>query len=178
VSDYSGQVHDVVPVPTAWLLRLVNGYTPEVREAAGAADQAYPSLDPTGFPLPRRSQDLVELAEAHWQVFVEVDPERRSRLLTVLLRRAELSPAITPSGELAWSTSHRHAVGRAAAACAVALLEVVQRRGWDRIGVCGGDDCLDAFIDEAGSSHRVYCSTTCLNRAKVRAHRARRNRTE
>jgi CGNR zinc finger len=159
---------------TTWLLRLVNGYTPAVRQVAGEADQPHPTLEPLELPLPDRD-DLTSIAEAHWQVFAESEPTRRAALLTELLEHSQLSPLITPAGQLEWTTRRQETAGRLAAACTVTLAEIVQDLGWDRIGICGGSDCIDAFVDEGGRSHRIYCSTTCLNRAKIRAYRARLN---
>lgn len=45
----------------------------------------------------------------------------------------------------------------------------------DRIRACAAEDCDIVFVDESRSGNRRWCSMArCGNRAKVRAHRARR----
>lgn len=47
--------------------------------------------------------------------------------------------------------------------------------GRDRIRQCEADDCSFVFLDESRANSRRWCSMQrCGNRAKVRAHRARR----
>jgi predicted RNA-binding Zn ribbon-like protein len=45
---------------------------------------------------------------------------------------------------------------------------------WSRLKACRADDCLWAFADTAKNQSRAWCSmSSCGNRAKVRAYRAR-----
>lgn len=45
---------------------------------------------------------------------------------------------------------------------------------WDRVKLCGADDCRWAFLDTTKNGSRTWCSMqSCGNRAKVRAYRAR-----
>jgi predicted RNA-binding Zn ribbon-like protein len=47
---------------------------------------------------------------------------------------------------------------------------------WERLKVCGADDCRWAFYDTSRNRSRTWCSMAdCGNRAKVRAYRARRS---
>jgi predicted RNA-binding Zn ribbon-like protein len=46
---------------------------------------------------------------------------------------------------------------------------------WHRMKACRADDCLWAFLDTAKNQSRAWCSmSSCGNREKVRAYRARR----
>jgi predicted RNA-binding Zn ribbon-like protein len=45
---------------------------------------------------------------------------------------------------------------------------------WERMKACRADDCLWAYYDTAKNQSRAWCSmSSCGNRAKVRAYRAR-----
>ena len=45
---------------------------------------------------------------------------------------------------------------------------------WDRVKVCGAEDCRWAFYDASRNHSRTWCSMSdCGNRAKARAYRAR-----
>jgi predicted RNA-binding Zn ribbon-like protein len=80
---------------------------------------------------------------------------------------------IDAAGEQGWVSEHAGGIELVQSACAVSLAEMVTRQGWNRIGTCAGRDCVDVFIDDRGRTARRYCSPSCLNRAKVRAYRAR-----
>lgn len=165
----------VEPLPAAWVLDLINGYGTQPRQAVGRGEQPYPALDrPFDLALPEPHQ-LAILADTLWRIFAEPRHDQRAEQLTRLLHRAKLDPVATPTGTLDWTSSRHDPVGRLTASAAVTLLSVVQLRGWDRLGICHGRDCDDAYVDDAGRARRIYCSPTCLNRARVRAHRARQH---
>lgn len=73
--------------------------------------------------------------------------------------------------------------GRSRAKCSQALsvlareaIELFATNPTDRIRECAADDCGLVFYDESRSNNRRWCSMRrCGNRAKVRAHRARRS---
>jgi predicted RNA-binding Zn ribbon-like protein len=48
--------------------------------------------------------------------------------------------------------------------------------GWERLKVCGAEDCRWAFYDTSRNRSRTWCSMSdCGNRAKARAYRARQS---
>jgi predicted RNA-binding Zn ribbon-like protein len=64
----------------------------------------------------------------------------------------------------------RGALGRVLAEVASAMTDGV----WERMKACRADDCLWAYLDTAKNQSRAWCSmSSCGNRAKVRAYRAR-----
>lgn len=155
-----------------WLVDLVNEYGTQPRAVAGEAGQPFPDLvdaPPPGLG----SEELAALADRYWRVFAETAPALRADLLTDELAAARLSPVVTAGGDLQWLTGHDSSPEVLAAGCAGALLAAVTRFGWDRLGICAGADCVDVYIDQRGRTRRLYCSPICLNRARVRAHRAR-----
>jgi len=166
----------VVPaVDLEWLVDLVNGYAPQPRAEAGESDAAYPELDGACQPVIASevtAVSKVRLAERLWTVFAANVGERVAEL-NALLHDSALTPEVDLDGRQYWATMHSDPDRRLAAGCTTALLGAVQTHGWDRLGICDGIDCVDIYIDQQGRTKRRYCSTTCLNRARVRQYRAR-----
>jgi predicted RNA-binding Zn ribbon-like protein len=64
----------------------------------------------------------------------------------------------------------RGALGLVLAEVASAMTDGI----WERMKACRADDCLWAYLDTAKNQSRAWCSmSSCGNRAKVRAYRAR-----
>jgi len=163
----------IVPeVTVVWLVDLVNEYGSEPRAVAGEQAAPYPKLpDTVGARLARR--DLVRIADELWPVFAPAKLERRAAALNGLLAAASLTPSVDAAACLCWATPHTEPAARLAAGCAATLVTAVGDHGWDRLGTCACGDCVDVYVDDQRRRARRYCSTTCLNRARVRAHRAR-----
>jgi predicted RNA-binding Zn ribbon-like protein len=60
-----------------------------------------------------------------------------------------------------------------AAGCATGLAVVLGGSGADRLGVCTAPGCDRVFVDTSRNGTRRYCSTSCQNRVKTAAFRAR-----
>ncbi|WP_418605473.1 CGNR zinc finger domain-containing protein [Georgenia sp. SUBG003] len=58
-------------------------------------------------------------------------------------------------------------------ALGVVLLDWLHTNGPERLGVCGGHRCADAFVDASPAGRKKFCSAGCLNRHKVAEHRRR-----
>ncbi|CAN5407516.1 CGNR zinc finger domain-containing protein [soil metagenome] len=59
---------------------------------------------------------------------------------------------------------------------AIAIREAMLVGDWDRLKVCGSDDCRWAYYDRSRNHSRNWCRMQeCGNRAKVRAFRERRS---
>lgn len=165
---------DLVPeVPADWLVDVVNQYGAEPRDATGESRGPYPDSSRGRPPsIPQLSvRQLVRLADQVWPVF-SAEPDERTAALNGLLATSRLTPSLDRQGRVLWWTSHHSPAKQVMAGAVVALLAVVQSSGWHRLGVCAGNDCADVHIDQRHRPRR-YCSTTCLNRARVRAYRAR-----
>jgi predicted RNA-binding Zn ribbon-like protein len=166
----------VPPVPLPWLVTFINEYADQPREEARESSQPYPDL--AGGEQPAAASQLgaatlAKIASALWAVFAATGASGKAAALNRLLREADLTPGVTPGGQLSWTTTHRAATRVLTAGCAVALLGAVETAGWQRLGTCAGSDCVDVYIDRRGPTPRRYCSDTCLNRARVRAYRTR-----
>ncbi len=61
-----------------------------------------------------------------------------------------------------------------AAGCATGLAIVLGTEMYDRLGVCTAPRCDRVYVDVSRNGTRRFCSTTCQNRVKSAAFRARR----
>lgn len=167
----------VVPVSVDWLVVLVNAYSPQAGEAAGhdAVPTERADSDQPAIAARVSGAAKAHLSEALWPVFAGSTTENGVAALNALVATASLSPRIDADGWMAWNTSLRSPAGRLLAACAVCLLDAVSNYGWARLGTCDGCDCADVYVDSARRAPRRYCSTTCLNRSKIRAFRSRKD---
>ena len=60
-----------------------------------------------------------------------------------------------------------------AAGCATGLAVVLGGDLHDRLGVCTAPRCDRVYVDTSRNGTRRYCSTSCQNRVKTAAFRAR-----
>ena len=60
-----------------------------------------------------------------------------------------------------------------AAGCATGLAVVLGSELYDRLGVCTATRCDRVYVDTSRNGTRRYCSTSCQNRVKTAAFRAR-----
>jgi hypothetical protein len=156
---------NVEATPVEQMVAIINEYSPQTRAAAG--EQASPFPEPPVVP-DRDRQELVAVAEQLWPVFGTDDNAQRARLLNTFVRHVGLAPRLRADGTMAWVGSSGELTR-----CLITLLEIVASYGWSAISTCAGDDCVDVFVRTSGRGGRRFCSTTCLNRNRVRAYRAR-----
>lgn len=166
----------VPPVTSSWLVTFINEYADQPRDKAGESGLPFPELARDEHPAAASqlsAATLAEIASTLWPVFAAAGSGQQAAALNRLLRDADLTPGVTPEGQLRWTTGHQAAAPVLTAGCAVALLSAVDSVGWEKLGICAGSDCVDVYIDHRGPTPRRYCSQTCLNRARVRAYRNR-----
>ena len=60
-----------------------------------------------------------------------------------------------------------------AAGCATGLAVVLGTELYDRLGVCTAPHCDRVYVDVSRNGTRRFCSTSCQNRVKAAAFRAR-----
>lgn len=60
-----------------------------------------------------------------------------------------------------------------AAGCATGLAVVLGTEMYDRLGVCTAPHCDRVYVDVSRNGTRRFCSTSCQNRVKAAAFRAR-----
>jgi len=121
-------------------------------------------------------RELRRLADALYPVFAAEDLGERAGLVTDLLARSGMTPALAPVDghiEAVWEVAQARAALWAAAAAS--LHDQLVRHSADRLGTCAGARCADAYVDASPGGHRRYCSLTYQNRTRVAAFRRRKS---
>ncbi|MFD1827809.1 MULTISPECIES: CGNR zinc finger domain-containing protein [Mumia] len=157
------------------LVTLVNEWGTRPREEAGEGDEAFPDPRTAGLAASEDTDVLVRTADRLHPVFAAPTPRDRVRQLDRLI--AETGVTVHLRSDDAGHAHEEWVPARSADALLVAALrtlaDVVVLRGAQTIGVCGGQECVDAWIDSPRGRPRRYCSTQCAGRARVAAHRRR-----
>jgi predicted RNA-binding Zn ribbon-like protein len=114
------------------------------------------------------------------KVFAAVDAglvDEAARLVNAMLVRTGARPELEKHDGEPWHL-HFHSANRSlvdgwAAGCATGLAVVLGGELYDRLGVCTAPRCDRVYVDVSRNGTRRYCSTSCQNRAKTAAFRAR-----
>lgn len=166
----------IEPVPLEAVVDLVNEYADAPRTAAGEEGSAYSKL---AGPIARLARgrptgDLVTVANALFPVFSQGN-RQAAATLNSLLWDTGVAPRLKASGTDATTARWVAEPGadRLVAACALALWQWLSASEGRPVGTCAADRCVDVFVDLSPAGVKKYCSTTCLTRTKVAAHRAR-----
>jgi predicted RNA-binding Zn ribbon-like protein len=130
---------------------------------------------------PAETAELGKLARAMKLVFIDVAAGRLDEAagqVNELLARTGARPQLDRHDDEPW---HLHFHGPTdtlvtgwAAGCATGLAVVLGSELHGRLGVCTADRCDRVFVDTSKNGTRRFCSTTCQNRVKAAAFRARR----
>jgi len=123
--------------------------------------------------------ELERVADLVYPVFADPDPGHRSSVVSSLLARSRVRPALTVDerGRLRPAWEVPDAGSALLAAAAVTLRAELPLRGLDRFGICTAGGCGDVFVDTSPGARRRYCSVTCQNRERVAAFRRRRRQS-
>jgi len=178
----------VTPAPLAFMVEVINSWGSVPREVAGERERPHPSLRDlareNGFRLdPATSvlgeENLVRTADTLYPIFATPDAAVLVDRLNEVLDLSAVRPSLTRAGEgiaEGWMTA---GPDRLLAACALALHHHLLAWGdGHRLGLCAGARCADVYVDSSSAGRRRFCSTTCQNRSRVAAFRARRRGTE
>jgi predicted RNA-binding Zn ribbon-like protein len=100
-----------------------------------------------------------------------------ARQVNALLVRTGARPELERHDGQSWHL-HFHAASNSlpdgwAAGCATGLAVVLGGDLYDRLGVCTAPRCDRVYVDTSRNGTRRYCSTSCQNRVKTAAFRAR-----
>lgn len=161
---------DVPVLEMRGVVEFVNEFADATRDAAGEQHTAYPDaaelLAWTG-PLPALD-GLVAAAGAIHPLFAAGASARQR--VNELLRSLRPTPVAAADG-LRWAVDDP--ADLLPTALATTVLAWLLRHDPDRLGTCGATNCVDVYADSSPAGRRRFCSTTCLNRHKVAAHRRR-----
>ena len=103
--------------------------------------------------------------------------DEAARRVNALLVRTGAHPELERHDGQSWHL-HYHAADNSlpdgwAAGCASGLAVVLGGELYDRLGVCTAPRCDRVYVDTSRNGTRRYCSTSCQNRVKTAAFRAR-----
>jgi predicted RNA-binding Zn ribbon-like protein len=105
------------------------------------------------------------------------DVDDAAARVNALLIRTGARPELERHDGQSWHL-HFHAADNSlpngwAAGCATGLAVVLGGSESDRLGVCTAPRCDRVYVDTSRNGTRRYCSTSCQNRVKTAAFRAR-----
>jgi predicted RNA-binding Zn ribbon-like protein len=114
------------------------------------------------------------------EVFVAVDTghiDNACERINALLGETHAAPVLARHDDEPWHL-HYHApdarwARNRAASMATALAVVLGNPMYDRLGVCTAPACDRVFVDTSRNGAKRFCSTSCQNRVKSAAFRAR-----
>lgn len=169
------------------LVWLINEWGSVPRAAAGQDQAPYPDtrllaalLAGSGVrdcpPELLTDPALTQVADRLHPVFAAPGLNERVALVSGLLAGTGVRPALDLDHGRPGETWLVEDAGEALpAAAALTLRHQLAGHDPDRVGVCTGRDCADAYIDASPAGRRRFCSVTCQNRARVAAWRRRRS---
>ncbi len=159
---------------------LVNsGEEPDTLTTVEDLDAYYARFEYTG----RRDRDAAELdavrrLRPQLRALLTANRDDAVEIVNDLLGRARALPRLVRHDRFDW---HLHAVDpqaplaqRISVETAMAMIDVIRADEMSRLGVCAQDDCDGVVLDLSRNRSKIYCDTTCSNRAAVAAYRARR----
>lgn len=131
--------------------------------AAAASERDLPSV--------RRVRDRLR------QAFDAGSEDEAVRVLNALARDAQAVPQLEGE-EGAWTFGYgagrRTLAQEVAGRASIALLGVIEGKGWDRFGLCAAAPCCCVYVDRSRNRSRRYCCELCADRAAQAALRRRR----
>jgi hypothetical protein len=154
---------------------------PSGNEYMGTAEQAERFLRDHKFSEVGRVGEE-DLAELHWardrleEVFYAPDEDTAARLINDLLRDYEVKPHLTDHDgrwHFHYAPSDAPLGRRVATDVTMGLAALIAEFGFERLGICGADNCGDVFVDMSRNKSRRYCNDVCSSRTNVAAYRAR-----
>jgi predicted RNA-binding Zn ribbon-like protein len=131
----------------------------------------------------RRDRDAAELdavrrLRPQLRALLTANRDDAVEIVNDLLGGARALPRLVRHDRFDW---HLHAVDpqaplaqRISVETAMAMIDVIRADEMSRLGVCAQDDCDGVVLDLSRNRSKIYCDTTCSNRAAVAAYRARR----
>lgn len=98
-------------------------------------------------------------------------------LVNEILEQQGALPQVVRHGDVDWhihaTTDDRPFAERLLVETAMAMVDVIRSDEMSRFDRCANGDCEGVVFDLSRNRSRMYCSTTCTNRAAVAAYRAR-----
>lgn len=172
--------HDTATSLRAAVALVNSGSDPDTLTSQAELTSFLDAHDNTG----ARRGDAAELSAVRdlrprLRTLLTSDRETAAGLVNDLLAEERALPQLVRHRDYDW---HIHAVApdasvatRIAVETAMAMVDVIRADEMSRLDVCADPDCDGLVLDLSRNRSRVFCSTTCGNRAAVAAYRARRS---
>jgi predicted RNA-binding Zn ribbon-like protein len=111
------------------------------------------------------------------RAFESTDEAEAVAELNALALRVKAVPQLQPANggwAFHYGVGEQSLANELAGRAAVALLEVIERDGWDRFGLCAAAPCCCVYVDRSRNRSRRYCCGLCADRATQAAARRRK----
>jgi predicted RNA-binding Zn ribbon-like protein len=125
-------------------------------------------------------RDLAALRRVRDRLRQAFDAESEDEAVTVLNALAREAGAVPQLEREEGAWRFRYGAGRrtlapeVAGRASIALLGVIEEKGWDRFGLCAAAPCCCVYVDRSRNRSRRYCCELCADRAAQAALRRRR----
>jgi predicted RNA-binding Zn ribbon-like protein len=170
--------HDTAVSLQAAVTLVNSGEDPDTLTSVADLDAFYARFGFTG----RRDGDAAELdavrrSRPRLRRLLTAERDDAVAMVNEMLREARAVPQLTRHDQFDW---HIHAVdpdapldARIAVETAMAMIDVIRADEMSRLGVCAQDDCEGIVLDLSRNRSKIFCGSSCSNRAAVAAYRAR-----
>jgi predicted RNA-binding Zn ribbon-like protein len=170
--------HDTAVSLQAAVTLVNSGENPDTLTSVADLDAFYARFGFTG----RRDGDAAELdavrrSRPRLRRLLTAERDDAVAMVNEMLREARAVPQLTRHDQFDW---HIHAVdpdapldARIAVETAMAMIDVIRADEMSRLGVCAQDDCEGIVLDLSRNRSKIFCGSSCSNRAAVAAYRAR-----
>src|SRR3954447_16674973 len=158
---------------------LVNSAEPpDTMRAVPDLDEFFARFEYSG----RHDRDEAELAAVRrlrprLRTLLTAERDGAVAIANEMLRENRALPQLMRHDRFDW---HLHAVDldapldqRIAVETAMAMVDVIRGDEMSRLGVCAQPDCEGVVLDLSRNRSKIFCDTSCSNRAAVAAYRAR-----
>ncbi|HMU36838.1 MAG TPA: CGNR zinc finger domain-containing protein [Marmoricola sp.] len=141
-------------------------------------DQYFQEFEYTGTHRRTREElDMVRSLRQEIHDLLLAPRDKAAGMVNQMLARNNALPQLVRHDRLDW---HLHAIQdtqplacRIAVETAMAMVDVIRADEHSRISLCEDEGCKRIVIDLSRNRSKIYCSTTCGNRAAAAAYRAR-----
>jgi predicted RNA-binding Zn ribbon-like protein len=171
--------HDTTLSLQAAVALVNSAEPPETMSSIEALDDYFERFGYTG----RHDRDEAELdavrrLRPQLRTLLTAGRDEAVDLVNELLAEARALPRLVRHEGFDW---HLHVVDpeapldeRIRVETAMAMIDVIRTDEMSRLGVCAQDDCDGIVLDLSRNRSKIFCDTSCSNRAAVAAYRARK----
>jgi predicted RNA-binding Zn ribbon-like protein len=158
---------------------LVNSAEPpDTLTTVADLEEFYQRFGYTGrFDRDQAELDAVRRLRPRLRTLLTADRDTAVDIVNRSLADAKAVPRLVRHAGFDW---HLHAVDpdapideRISVETAMAMIDVIRTDEMSRLGVCAQDDCEGIVLDLSRNRSKIFCGTSCSNRAAVAAYRAR-----